>query len=139
MPQLSDVLYNRLLEISKAADEKIGRGATHEGAQMYLEALDLLPKPIEQWEAATWLSGRAADALFLDRQYQAAFLELRRTIRLPGALGNPLIRLRLGQVLFEAGDVDSAKKELISAYMLAGKEIFEGEHPKYFSFIQELV
>jgi tetratricopeptide (TPR) repeat protein len=137
MPELDPTLYERLLAMNATAERHLARGECKTAARIYLEALDLLPKPIEQWETATWLSGRAANALFMDRQYRAALQELERTMHLPGASENPFLRLRRGQSLYEVGDLEAAKQDLLMAYQLAGETIFESGHPKYFAFTKE--
>ena len=139
MPELSDNLYDKILQMSKHADSKLLRGECYQAARIYFQALDLLPKPIEQWEAATWLSGRAADALFKDRKYTEALTEIRRTMRMPGAIENPFIRLRYGQLLFETGDFERAKQELLVAYATEGSAIFEDDNPKYLEFIEDVI
>ncbi len=139
MAKLDDALYSRILEMTKIAEGKQTVGACKDAARIYLEALEMLPKPIEQWEAATWLSGRAADALFLDRQYAAALDELRRTLRLPDAVSNPFIWLRHGQSLYEQGNMAESQQSLLKAYMLGGEDVFEDEHPKYLNAIKNLI
>ncbi len=57
----------------------------------------------------------------------------------PGAIGNSLIHLRLGQVSFERGNLVKAKDELMRAYVVDGEEIFEGEDEKYFNYLQKMV
>ena len=47
--------------------------------------------------------------------------------------------MRLGQCEFELGNMQRAVDELLRAYMGAGIEIFQTEHPKYFAFLTENV
>lgn len=68
-----------------------------------------MPEPLEECEESMWLSGRAANAFFRGREFQQAYDELRRTLRLPGATANPLIWLRHGQCLYELGQTEEAK------------------------------
>jgi predicted Zn-dependent protease len=53
----------------------------------------------------------------------------------PNAPDNPFLWLRRGQVYFELGDMKQAQDSLASAFMLAGRAIFETEDPKYGAFI----
>jgi hypothetical protein len=55
----------------------------------------------------------------------------------PGAIGNPLIHLRLGQVQYELENFAKSKDELMRAYMCQGIEIFDGEDEKYFNFLKK--
>jgi tetratricopeptide (TPR) repeat protein len=51
-------------------------------------------------------------------------------------IGNEHLHLRLGKARFELGHEDRASDELCRAYMGGGKEIFEGEDPRYFAFLK---
>ena len=54
-------------------------------------------------------------------------------------ISNPFILLRLGQCAFELGKKDLATENLLRAYMLEGKEIFEEDDKKYFEFLKSNV
>ena len=45
--------------------------------------------------------------------------------------GNPFIHLRLGQCLYELGEVEVASDHLEQAYMNGGGKLFQNETPKY--------
>jgi tetratricopeptide (TPR) repeat protein len=102
----------------------------------YREALFLLPRPIEKWEASTWIYIAIGDALFLKGDYLAAVKPLRDVMFCPGAEHSGFIRLRRGQVAFEKGDLPMAEKELAEAYRLEGEKIFSEDDPKYLKFIK---
>ena len=59
-------------------------------------------------------------------------------LKCPEGLGNPLINLRMGQCYYELGNYGSAKGYLLKAYMVEGKEIFEGEDDKYIKFVAQI-
>jgi len=88
------------------------------------------------WEASTWILAAIADACFLMGKRKSARQALEYAMTCPGAIGNPFLHLRLGQVLFDADEKDAAADELIRAYMGAGAEIFEKDDPKYFEFLK---
>ena len=54
----------------------------------------------------------------------------------PGALGDVQLHLRLGKASLELGDESRAADELCRAFMGGGREVFEGEDPKYFAFLK---
>lgn len=56
-----------------------------------------------------------------------------------GALSNPFIRLRHGQLLFETGDFVRAKQELLVAYATEGADIFAEDHPTYLAYISDML
>jgi hypothetical protein len=60
-------------------------------------------------------------------------------MRCTGAIGNPFLHLRLGQVQFELGNHARAADELSRSYMGAGSEIFAKDDEKYFNFLKTKV
>ena len=89
-----------------------------------------------QWEAATWILAAVGDVNFLGGDYVAGRDNLSNAMRCPGAIGNPFLHLRLGQCVFEVGDLDRAADELMRAYMGAGTDIFKDQDSKYIHFLQ---
>jgi hypothetical protein len=57
----------------------------------------------------------------------------------PGTIGNPWVHLRLGQVRFELGQLELATDELARAYMGGGRDVFEGQDPKYFELVERVL
>lgn len=49
----------------------------------------------------------------------------------PGAIGNPSIHMRLGQVEFELGNLERVAEELARAYLQQGQNVSASEDPKY--------
>ena len=101
----------------------------------YEQALALLPTPHQDWEAATWIYAALGDTHFLAGDFQRACQALTAVMLCPNALDNPFLWLRRGQVYFELEDMKQAQDCLASAFMLAGRAIFETEDPKYGAFI----
>ena len=122
-----------------AGDADFEAGQLDRALLRYREALALLPAPIERWDAATWVLAAIGDTLFVKGDHTAAVDPLRQAMRCPGAIGNPFLHLRLGQVQLELGNVDRAKDELARAYMGGGDELFRDEDPKYLNFIKEVL
>lgn len=103
--------------------------------ETYNKAWELIPDPKNDWEAATWVLGVIADCAYQAGYKTTAREALEYAMTCPGAVGNPFLHLRFGQVHFDAGELDAAADELIRAYMGAGKEIFEAEDAKYLTFL----
>ena len=103
----------------------------------YSSAWELLPEPKNQWNAATWILAAIADAAFLGGYKTSARDALDYVMTCPQAIGNPVLHLRRGQVLLDAGCEDAAADELMRAYMGGGLEIFEEEDPHYFAFLSD--
>jgi hypothetical protein len=76
------------------------------------------------------------DAAFLGGYRTTALEALQDAMICPGAIGNPFLHLRLGEVLYDMGELDAAANELIRAYMWDGEEIFAAEDPRYLAFLR---
>lgn len=110
-------------------------GKYPEAIAVYKKALPLLPEPRNEWEATTWLMAAIADAAYLSGDMPAARKALDEAMTCPGAIGNPFLHLRRGEVLFEQDELDAAADELMRAYGVAGDKIFESEPKKYIDFL----
>jgi tetratricopeptide (TPR) repeat protein len=137
--ELPDDVHAQITLLSKQGDEFAEQDRAEEALLCYEQAWTLLPEPREQWSAATWLLTAKGDALFLAGRFHAALAPLESAVRCPDGLGNPFIHLRLGQVQLELGNTERAKDELARAFMGGGDEIFEGDDPKYWRFIREIL
>lgn len=134
VPMLSDTLSEQVSVLSDQADLLLEQGHFLEAAEQYQRALDLLPKPLSQWQACTWLTVSVGDSYYFAGDYQAAQKALLLAMDCPDANWNAYARLRMGQVQLELGNCERAADELIFALAIAGFEIFEGEPPKYLDF-----
>jgi tetratricopeptide (TPR) repeat protein len=131
--------YERITELSERGNQAFEDDRYEEAIEEYSRALALIPEPLEDWEAATWVLTGLGDCYYLLESHGEALSHLVRAVRCPGGLGNPFIHLRLGQVQYELGNEDRAKDELARAYMGGGPEIFEGEDPKYLTFLRRFM
>jgi len=137
--ELPTDLHERITSLSETGNHLIEAGEQQQALAAFEEALTLVPSPVEDWEAATWLLASIADCHFIGGSFEAVRANASRAVRCPGGLGNPFIHLRLGQAQLELGNTERAKDELARAYMGGGDEIFEGEDPKYWRFIREIL
>lgn len=137
MPEeLPDDIHQEILRLSERGNVLADAGCVTEAVQCFESALDLLPEPLAQWSAATWLLAGIGDLHFLNGHYLEALPSLLDAMKCPDGIGNPFLHLRLGQVQFELGHDICAADELARAYMGAGKDIFESEDPKYFELVK---
>jgi tetratricopeptide (TPR) repeat protein len=136
MPELNSAVAARIDAIAEQGTSLADRGDYDAAVRQYVNALELLPEPITQWDEATWLLTAIGDVQFLAGRFEEARLALSDCMHCPGAIGNPFIHLRLGEAQFELGDLPRAADELTRAYMGAGDEIFSQESPKYFAFLK---
>jgi tetratricopeptide (TPR) repeat protein len=137
--ELDNNVHQRILQLSKAGDESMERGDYSHAADQFRTAFELVPEPYQEWEASLWLLTSLGEAYYFDGEYVQAHAALAKALHVPGAIGNPLIHLRLGEVQFELGNTKKAADELLRAYMAGGEEIFEDEDDKYFAFLKQAV
>ena len=100
-------------------------------------ALALIPAPLENWEAATWVLSAMGDCYFFLDDYERTRQCFAQAVTCPDGLGNWFIHLRLGEAQFELGNEERAKDELARAYMGHGRDAFASEDPKYFRFLKK--
>lgn len=137
--QMDDAVHERITALTNEGNAFADDNRFAEAIARFRSALALVPDPKEDWEAATWIYASIGDVLFLGRQYDEAFTEFQHALRCPDGIGNPFLHLRVGQIHFERNDLPSAAQELTLAYMGAGREIFQGEEPKYFNLLKQVL
>jgi len=137
--ELPTEIHEKVELLSKQGNALAEHAKYTEAAQKFIDALNLLPEPIENWEACTWLLVAIGDVNYLQGAYEHAKKAFSDAMHCPNAIGNPFIHMRLGQSQFELGNTERAADELARAYMGAGKEIFEDDDPKYFNFLKTVL
>lgn len=135
--ELSDDLHAEVTRLCAEGDDLAEAELFDAALATYQQALDLLPRPVEQWDATFWLYTAIGDAHFLKGSYEAAWGTFKQA-QLTGPLDNPFIHLRLGQCAFELGAMREAGNGLMGAYALAGPEIFEEDDPKYLRYLSTI-
>ena len=133
--QLADDVYERITALTGSGNRKFEAGRHAEAKADYLQALALIPEPLEEWEASTWTLTAIGDCCFLLGEYEAARGYLERGLDCPDVGGSEFLMLRAGQVRLELGDEEGARQALGSAWRLGGANLFAGEDPKYLRFL----
>lgn len=136
---LPDPLSEKLASLTNQADHLLDQGRFLEAAGTYQQALDLLPKPLNQWSACAWLTISLGDSFYFAGDYESAQAALMQAMECPGAQSNPYAHLRMGQVQLELGQCEQAANALTYALVNAGYEIFEDEPPRYLDFAASLL
>ena len=91
------------------------------------KALDMLPAPQADWEAALWLCASIGDAHFQLGQFESASDALHDALNAPDGNTNPFVLFRLGQSYLRLGEITKATEFLLRAYMLDGQDIFDAD------------
>ena len=136
--ELPDELHQRIVALSDRANAAIDNGKPQEAIDALNEALDLLPPPQHDWDAWTWLNATLGDAYFALADYKNARIALFDALSGPDGNTNPFIMLRLGESLFELGEMAQARRWLAQARMLEGDALFAQEPVHYLRFLREI-
>lgn len=137
--EISDEASEQIESLSEEGNEYFDDEDYEKAITVWKQALALIPNPQNTYAEALWLETSIGDAYFMLEKNEEAFphfLNAKTNIE-ENAYENPFIMLRIGQLYFEANDLDKAKEYLLRAYMFEGKEIFEGSKEKYFEFLKK--
>lgn len=105
--------------------------------RVWTEALELLPEPKTQWEAALWLYASIGDAYRAAGDLPAAQEALFDALNCPDGHANPLVLLRLGQTLADRGEVDRGTEYLLRAHILYGTDVFDEDEQPYLKLLRD--
>jgi tetratricopeptide (TPR) repeat protein len=137
--QLDKDTHELIMQLSEVGNICIANDDYEGAIKHFRAAFELVPSPFEDWEASIWLLTSLGEAYFFNGEHHQSYAALAKAMHVPGAIGNSLIHLRLGQVQLELGNTKRATDELLRAYMNEGREVFDGEDQKYFQFLQSAV
>ena len=132
-------LLSEIIVATRKASRLKHKGDYTKSINEYKKGLEMLKDPIHESEYALMFFAGIGECYFLQRDYQNALVYYLESIKSHGGLGDPMLHFRLGQIRFELNDLSKAKDELIRAYMGSGEIIFQGEDPKYFDLIGDLI
>ncbi|RPE05778.1 hypothetical protein EGT74_25785 [Chitinophaga lutea] len=135
--ELTEEIYDRIMELSEKGDDFAENEQFSAALNQYQQAIDLLPEPKLDWEAATWLYTAMGDAHFNREDLPNAMNAYQQALKAPDGIANPYIWFSIGQVYFEWKQLDEAKEHFMRAYMLDGEDIFEDQPPEYLDLIRE--
>ncbi|MEO3943987.1 tetratricopeptide repeat protein [Gorillibacterium sp. CAU 1737] len=137
--ELDDQAYKRIVQLCKEGDTFVEMGQLAAAIESYTAALDLVPLPKNDWETSTWIYSALGDAYFYMKDYENAKNQFYHALNCPDGVSNPFLLLRLGESLYECGDLEKAKEYLLRAYLLEGYKIFFNEEDQYFKLILDLI
>jgi tetratricopeptide (TPR) repeat protein len=124
---LSDKIYARLEELSEAGNDLLDDKNPADAIRKWQSALELLPEPKQDWEAATWLHASIGDAEYQLGNFDAARHSFFDALNAVDGNGNPFVYFRLGQCQVKLGQADDAIDNFLKAYMLDGENIFRSD------------
>ena len=83
--ELEDELYEKITALSEKGDTLVEREKHDKAIENYSLALELLPGPKNQWEAAIWLYTAMGDTHFIMEEYDLARDNLLDALNCPDA------------------------------------------------------
>ncbi len=136
--ELPKELYEKIDSLCQKAEQFLDDNQPLKAEETFLEALQLVPEPKEDWDATAYIQVALGDVKFGEGLIEEANDYFQKAYNHGAYLDNPFLNLRLGQCAFELGNEDRARNFLISAYAIAGEDIFEGAEDT-FKIIKDLV
>ncbi|MBS1122781.1 MAG: Tetratricopeptide repeat [Deltaproteobacteria bacterium] len=134
--RLAPELFTQIKQLAEEGQRYLHDGDPDEAFEAFYKALDLLPDPHTVWNASGWLLVAMGTTAIRAGAFADALEPLQDAMKCPGTVGNPWVHLLFGQVRFEIGDKQAAE-DLGRAYAGAGREIFDGLHPKYLAMVED--
>lgn len=138
MSELPGGLDDQIRRLLDEGDELLDDDRIEESMSRYRSAWDLLPEPRTDQPLALDVLAAMGDAHFSCGDFAAgrdAFMTAMRCSH-GEPLGNPFLRLRLGQCMYETDEMKEAANWLAGAYLLEGVALFAHDDPKYLEFIK---
>jgi hypothetical protein len=129
-------VINTVERLLAKGETLIDKGQDEEALAQFQAAWDLLPEPKNEQEPAIRILGAMADCYFYLQEWEGCRQAVQHAFRCGADVGNPFLRLRLGQSLYELGDEREAANWLVPVYLQEGRKPFEGEDSKYLEFFQ---
>lgn len=138
---MDDQTLDRIDQLSEEGNAYCDEENYDQAIRVWSEALALIPKPQHVHVESLWLEASIGDAYFLQDDFENALphFENAKNNIIENAYENPFIMLRLGQCYLESINTEAAQEYLLRAYMMEGKDIFEDESPKYFTFLSNTI
>lgn len=123
--EIEDKIFEKVEELSDLGNDYIESEDYDNAIEKFNQAIELLPKPKDQWEAYAWLLASMGDAFYLKNEFQKALDLFMGSYSSEDMLDNPFVLLRIGQCFFNLEQYDSATEFLLRAYMVEGEDIFK--------------
>lgn len=128
-------MHDEIDELCDLGVDLAEAGSFARALEAYESAWALLDEPAHEQEGSAWILGNIGYTRFLQGDYAAGRDDLARAMTLPGGADNAFLHLRLGQCLYELGDLRRAGEHLRLAFAIEADDVFVDEDPKYRALI----
>lgn len=130
----SDEAYLDFCELFDEGNELFTEDKYDHALSLFAEALEVIPKPQNEWEETGPLLAAIADVWFMKKDYDKCIDALIDALECPQASEVAYIHFRLGQAYFEKKDTENSAKSFYIAHKL-DEDIFEDESPAYIDLL----
>lgn len=124
--QLDGIIYDQIQLLSTEGNRAMDQRQLEQAVELWLDALDLLPEPKAQWQAAFWLNASLGEAYYQLGQFDQAIVVLNEAALYPEAQDNPYPFYMLGKAYWRLKHERSVEY-LLKAYDLDGEGIFSAD------------
>ncbi len=136
-PELDQNISDNIRRCCQLGYEHYDRADNKAALRHFYKAWTLLPKPQSQWQEAGWVLTAMGDCYFAKADFSNGIESLRSALHCPKAANNPFIHMRLGQCLFEAGQLQEARHHLQHALEHDGKSLLAQQDQKYLQLAEQ--
>jgi len=135
--ELDDELYEQIAKFCDIGEHYFGEGKYRKAIAEYEKAFELIPEPKTNWESSVWALAAIGDSYFMLREFVSALEVFEKLMKEYEEVDNPFVRVRYGQCLYETGNAEAAKEQLLAAYKMEGEQIFDDD--KYLKLISDQI
>ncbi|MFT3788026.1 MAG: hypothetical protein QM770_17955 [Tepidisphaeraceae bacterium] len=114
-----------------AGDALADKGQHGDALASFNAAWRALDEPKDKQDWAVNVLAAIADCRFFLGQWNECCDAIQHAFRCGADVSNPFLRLRLGQSLYELGDLRESANWLVPVYLMEGRKPFAREDPKY--------
>jgi hypothetical protein len=138
MTEKCDEWDGRVRRLLAEGEDLLNKDGFEEALSRFCAAWELLPEPRTDQPIALEILAAIGDTHFFKADFAAGRAALMTAMQCSHGepIGNPFLRMRLGECFYELGDLKEAANWLAGAYLLEGKVLFSEEDPKYLEFIK---
>ena len=124
--ELSETVYEELQDLADQGNVALDQGRLTDAIALWQEAMELLPEPVQQWQAAFWLYASMGEAYYQLERFEDALTVLQQALSCPEGKENPYPYYMLGKSYWRL-DHEHASDYLLKAYDLDGQGIFDAD------------
>ena len=129
--KLPSELAQQIDRLCKQGDDLMDTGDYLKAAQKYIDALRLLPRPIEQWEVTPHLAFFWGLAYFKAKKWDTAVNSFASALAYASHADDPNVHLHIGMAYHNDHKPRKGKMHLSKAFELGGCEVFHGVEDVY--------